>query len=89
MIFLGIVEYGEHWCQNMFQQRPTSITFGASGRIFEILERFRKEVYFRWFSIGEKLVPQIKQIRKKLRGDDRGETREAEPRPRRGDGGGR
>ena len=54
MRFLGVVKHREKWCQKRSQQRPTSITLAAPGRIFEILERFRKLWFFEDFWLATK-----------------------------------
>ena len=46
------------------------------------------EVKSKLILIGKQLVQQIKQIKKEVRGDDRVQTGDAEPRPIRGRGGG-
>ena len=63
--------------------------FGGIGSDFEILERFRKRWFFDDFWLAQKWSPKSKKSEKKLCGDVRDQSGEAEPRARRGDGEGK
>ena len=82
MSFLGVVKHRENWSQKGSLKRQTSITLAASGRTFEILERFITNVFFSDFWLA-KNAPSNQTNHKQLSGDVREQSGETEGRPRR------